>query len=331
MQISATNKVEAWLRQHPEGHEQEPLSFMQTWELPHIGFRYGTGIGGGQAFTLIDTQTIAISPVHGYPGLSVAYLGLDKTPVTLSSDSYPRLTIGPSGPTVEVGSDQSYRSPILLREFKEQYLATTSCAEGCIRLWDLQKYTSKVVYDFRQKHRRRNLCLIDDTTVACYDLDLSQNKQYPICVLDTSTDMWSVKSVLYHKSSHLLLFDMCHVKTSDGTPCLVFCFPYEDCVRMVEMISGKTRWELDRKYFGNNISPNVLCKNDAHPEEIYMLSIHKIMAIAIDDGTSLWSFNLKPIGITNPFCMRAHEDFIYVMHVKRNGETHSISKFTKTS
>ena len=161
------------MRQHPEGHEQEPLSFMQTWELPHIGFRHGTGIGGGQAFTLIDTETIAISPVHGYPGLSVAYLGLDKTPVTLSSDNYPRLTIGPSGPTVEVGSDQSYRSPILLRQFKEQYLAATSCAEGCIRLWDLQKYTSKVVYDFRQKHRRRNLCLIDDTTVACYDLDLS--------------------------------------------------------------------------------------------------------------------------------------------------------------
>ena len=115
VKISATNKVEAWLRQHPEGHEQEPLSFMQTWELPHIGFRHGTGMGGGQAFSLIDTETIAISPVHGYPGLSVAYLGLDKPSVTLSPDNYPRLTIGLSGRTVEVGSDQSYRSPILLR------------------------------------------------------------------------------------------------------------------------------------------------------------------------------------------------------------------------
>ena len=131
--------MEAWLRQHPEGHEEVLLCFVQTWDLPHIGFRYGTGIGGGQAFTLIDTQTIAISPMHGYPGLSVAYLGLDKIPVTLSSDNYPRLTIGPSGPTVEVGYDQSYRSPILLRQFREQYLAATSCAEGCIRLWDLQK------------------------------------------------------------------------------------------------------------------------------------------------------------------------------------------------
>ena len=317
------------MRRQPEGHEQEPLSFVQTWELPHIGFRHGVGIGGGQAFAIIDPQTIAISPMHGYPGLSVAYLGLDKTPVTLSSDNYPTLISGPSGPIVESGPDQSYRSPILLRQFNQQYLAATSCAEGCIRLWDLQKYTSRIVYDFRQKHRRRNLCLIDDSTVACYDVDISSNTQCPIQVLDTSTEIWSVKSVLYHKSPRVLLFDMCYVKTSDGTPCLVFCFPYEDCVQMVEMVSGKTRWELDKEKFRNNVSPNVICKNDAHPDELYMLTIHEITAIAIEDGAFLWSFNLQPIGIYRPFCMRAHEDFIYAAHVKRNGETHSISKFTK--
>ena len=219
--MSATDKVEGWLRQ-----QEKSLILEKTWDLPHIGFRHGVLNKGGQAFVVINSQTVAISPVYGSPGFSIAYLGLDKNPVTLSSETFPRLETGIDGPVVRT-SASDYRFPILINE---QFLAATSTEEGCIRLLDLQKFTSRVVYDFGQKKRRMNLCLIDDTTVACCDVDLYQTIQYSIYVLDTSAEMWSVKSVLYRKCPPYLLYDMCHIKASDGTPCLALCFPVDFCI-----------------------------------------------------------------------------------------------------
>ena len=169
MQISAKDQVEGWSRQ-----QEKSLVLEMTWDLPHIGFRHGVLNRGGQAFVVINSQTVAISPVYGSPGFSIAYLGLDKSPVTLSSETFPRLETGIDGPVVRT-SASDYRSPILI---DEQFLAATSTEEGCILLWDLQKFTSRVVYDFGQKKRRMNLCLIDDTTVACCECRLVSN--YPI-------------------------------------------------------------------------------------------------------------------------------------------------------
>ena len=325
------------MQHHLEG-EEEPPTLAGTWDLPHIGFRHGALNKGGEAFAMIDAQTIAISPRYGSPGLSIAYLDLKKTPITLAAGTFPKLETGIDGPTVRT-SASDYRSPILLNE---QYLAATSTEEGCIRLWDLQKYTSQVVYDFRRKRMRNNLCLIDDTTVACCAVDVYAKIQYSIYVLDTSTEIWSVKSVIYRKCPPSLLFDMCYVNTSDGTPCLVLCFPVDHCMQLVEMVSGKTRW--NKEDWGKDFGPSSVCKSDTDSGVIYVaVSFSKILSIAVDDGTVLRSVNLEPYGITKLFCVRCYDKDIYVAHEEWRGQITtgplvlpakpitSISKFVKMS
>ena len=242
------------------------------------------------------------------PSLSVIYPGTDKH-VVLSDDKF-------------------YWSAVFIQGHGKEYLAATCYNDNSIHLWDVEKGTSKIMHIFQSKSKEcRNLCMIDEKTVACVEMACSSDGSYKISILNLDTEPWSLRGIVI-VTSVKDIYHMCYMVTSDGTPCLVLCSPRDHCVKVVEMIGSRIRWESGEQQMGTKCGPlsvctytdNTICVADYIQNKLHMLSA--------EDGSLLRSIHLQQYGFLRSFCVCGQDEYVYVGHVDRVDEKPQISKFT---
>ena len=238
---------------------------------------------------------VGIASTQAKPSLSVMYPGTDKPPVILSKD-------------------KGYMSEYLATAFKDK-----------IRLWNLTKNTSHVVYKFSERSNWR-LCHIDEKTVACVDVEPSSVLS-KIHVLNMDAEMWRLSS------THIVevkngISDMSFVRTTDGMSCLLLSCPGIDAVQLVELIGGTVRWQVDKHQASGSFFPWSLCTDgttvfvaDAFSAKLHLLSV--------EDGSVIKSVNLHPFGITLPSCVRLQREHLFVGHLNEQFDAYCIGKCVK--
>ena len=248
--------------------------------------------------------SVGIASAQAKPSLSVMYPGTDKPPVILSKD-------------------KGYMSAIFMMISDQEYLATAS--KDKIRLWNLTKNTSHVVYKFRERSNWR-LCLIDEKTVACVDVGPSSMFS-KIHVLNTDAEMWRLSS-MHTVEVKNGISDMCFVRTTDGTSCLILRCPGIDAVQLVELIGGTVRWQVDKHQASGSFFPWSLCTDGSTVFVVDAFSA-KLHLLAVEDGSAIKSVNLHPLGITLPSCVRLQAEYLFVGHLNEHFDAYCIGKCVK--
>ena len=150
------------------------------------------------------------------PTLSIVYPGTHKPPLTLSSD------------------DQ-YTSALFTRISGQEYLVAAS-RDG-IHLWNPAKNTKSVVNTL-EKGRNWHLCAIDERTIAYVTERPSSGGFSKIHILNTDSEKFSLSSTLWVKAGEAIT-DMCYLRTTDGTSCLLLSFPLS--CQCVEIVTARKR------------------------------------------------------------------------------------------
>ena len=150
-----------------------------------------------------------------------------------------------------------------------------------------------------------SLCVIDDRTVGCgevYPAD-GYNRIY---VLNTETEDWSLGNTVLVKGLKYI-WDMCYMKTSDGTSCLVISCPGSPSVQAVEIIGGRIRWKTGVDLMGVDCFPWSVCTD--RDNTVYMTDPvnEKLYLLSAEDGAVIRSVSLRPYGIISPVCVREVE------------------------
>ena len=171
------------------------------------------------------------------PALSVMFPGTKKSEKICSSQKY-------------------FQSAIFVNIAGKEKLVANCYTDLTVRIWDLETGTSKIVM---YPVARMNLCVIDDTTIACGEVKPSADGGPTVLyIFNIDDDQWSCGSTVHIKDVQEI-HDMCFLKTSDGTPCLLLCCPDERCVQAVEMVGGKPRWKTDVDQMGSGCFPWNIC------------------------------------------------------------------------
>ena len=303
--LSREQKVEQWLSVSGSSDEEEALNLVKTWDLDHIPT---TGrIYLGNKFAVSESGAIAISSIEK-PSLSVIYPETDHQPRPLSGD-------------------YSYRCVEFVTLSGVEYLAASCNNDSSLHLVDPETRSHNVVYQFRsdKKPVAMNLCVIDDSMVACATLDHSSDGVYNCHVLSVTPDKWLLSGTLKLRPNVEDVYDMSYMKTSDGTACLLLCFPIDGLVQAVEVIGGRTRWRCGEQQLGEGARPWGVCA-DTHDHVVYVTDRfqNKLHVLAGDDGAVIRSISLYQYGIVVPFSVRVHHENLYISHKKKK---YSFSKF----
>ena len=96
-----------------------------------------------------------------------------------------------------------------------------------------------------------HLCAIDERSVACVAEQPGLDGYSKIYTLNTGPEKFNLSSTLRVKAGRGIT-DICFVKTTDGTPCLLLSFPWNFLVQLVEMVGGKVRWQVDKQQMGGS-------------------------------------------------------------------------------
>ena len=101
--------------------------------------------------------------------------------------------------------------------------------------------------------------MIDERTVACVAEGSSSDGSHKIYILNTDSEKFTLSSTLLLKVAGDIT-DMCHVRTTDGTPCLLLSSPFSGVfIQCVEMVGGKVRWQLDKQQMVELFCPWSIC------------------------------------------------------------------------
>ena len=285
--------------------EEEALNLVKTWDLDHIPTRERIYLGN--KFAVSESGAIAISSIEK-PSLSVIYPGTDDPPRPLSGD-------------------YSYRCVEFVTISGVEYLAASCSNDSSLHLVDPETRSHNIVYQFRsdKKPVAMNLCVIDDSTVACATLDHSSDGVYNCHVLSVTPDKWLLSGTLKLRPNVEDVYDMSYMKTSDGSPCLLLCCPIDGLVQAVEVIGGRIRWRCGEQQLGEGARPWGVCA-DTHDHVVYVTDRfqNKLHVLAGDDGAVIRSISLYQYGIVVPFSVRVHHENLYISHKKKK---YSFSKF----
>ena len=212
----------------------------------------------------------------------------------------------------------------------QEYIAATCTSDKSIHLWNLEDLTFNVVCNMKttETSELMNLCIIDDTTIAYGDMKPKPDGTHRVYIMKTSTDGWSLRSILNLDVKNI--GDMCFVKATDGTPCLVLSCPSEHYVTAVQLVGGETRWTSGEDLMGKECCPWSIC-TDRINNTIYVADFvkHKLFLLSPEDGTITDSVDLRQFDVIKPFCVRIEGDFIYVSHVGRSRKKKQITKLKK--
>ena len=295
-----TQKVNEWLKREPSAAgDNQGLTVVERWNLdhlPHEDKSFAT-------FAVADSGNIGISFAIEVGGckdgsLSVMYPLRDTKPHFLS----------PSSKTIY------YWNPVFITKNNKEYLAAYM-TDLSIQLWDIETHTSTTVSKIKSKVTDlKNLCVIDGDTVACADMSPSPDGKCKIHILDTSTEEWSTRSTLVLPTGKGHIYDMCYMKTFDGTRCLLLCCPRDKYVHAVEMGGGKTRWKTAREQIGEDWEPWSITTDKDSMIYVADQNQHKLLVLSADDGAVMDIINLRQHDIVAPFCVRMNEGSIYISH-----------------
>ena len=220
--------------------------------------------------TASKSGAVAIVCPEGKPSLSIVYPGTDRPPMVVSNDQVyssalfiktPEEKSGiecefpmdsSTGHGIEVchkssgvmeGMEKGAAKDELVSTSKEK-LAATCTNNKSIHLWNLDELTSSVTCKMKaaETSELMNLCIIDDTTVAYGDMYPKPDGTHKVYIVNTSTDRWSLRSTLILDIRNI--WDMCFIKTTDGTSCLVLSCPSEHCVNAVELVCNLWPWNI---------------------------------------------------------------------------------------
>ena len=275
-----------------------------------------------------DSGLIAISDTYARPSLSVV------NPRASGGGGGGDDAVGDGGKSSSLvfsSTRNIFRSAVFVNVSGRECVAASCRNDGSIHLLDTETLTSSIVYEDPQMiGKRMNICKIDDTTVAYGDVEGSEKCLFRVYVLDINTKQWKVKNMLLLNTRAETIYDMCYLKTADGTACLVLSCPADDCIQAVEMVGGRARWKsTNNDESGKTFCPWTVC-TDGH-DTVYALDLSRNMlcVMAAEDGVAVCFISLQPFGVILPSCVRMLENHIYVSHRDSKTKAHAVSIFTR--
>ena len=203
--------------------------------------------------------------------------------------------------------------------------------DGCLYLWDIESNTSNKVFDPKlpenQNEKAMNIFRISENTIGYGEARYSSlDRSRRVFILNTNSEQLTLTSTLRLFTPNTI-FDMCYTEVDGGTPCLLLCVPGNH-VMSVEMIGGRTRWEVGKKQMGEQFKPRTICTNDNDTVYVADFGQGTIHLLSPSDGTVIKCFDLRNYGIYNIFGVRIHDHHLYVEHVILGSKSkYAISKF----
>ena len=167
---------------------------------------------------------------------------------------------------------------------------------------------------------------IDESTIGYGEVRASPDGSRRVFILKTNTaDEWNLSSTL-RLITVADIWDMCYMSLPDGTACLFFCVPHKNCIMVVEMVGGKTRWEAGKQQMGEEFEPRSICTDDDNTVYVADYSQNKIHLVSASDGTMVKCIDPGNYGIFNTFTVRFHDQHLYVEH-RIPEQKYAITKF----
>ena len=290
------------------GNGDEPLKLMETWSLDHVHTREDNKLHPGNSFSISESGMFGLSCVEN-PSLSVMYPGTNKSPTVLSNKLHVSVTF------VKVSG--------------KEYLAAACDGDGCLYLWDIESKTSRKVFDpkllSKQGNKEMNIIKINDNTIGYGEVVASPDGSRRVFILKTDTEELTLLSTLRLFTPNII-YDMCYTEVEGGTPCLLLCMPLAQRIMAVEMIGGKTRWEVGKEQMGKEFKPYSICTDQNECAYIADFNQQMIHLLSATDGTVIKRFDPGNFGIRNIFTVRFHDQHLYVEH-KIDDSKYAISKF----
>ena len=310
-----------WLEQQSDANpttpqetvDTSPLKLLETMKV-NLVEKFG---GLHTKFTVSKlSESVGIASIVSItrkPLLFVMYQGTNKPPLILAEGGV-------------------HTSAIFITISDQEYLATVS--EDQIHLWNPADKSSSVAYKFTE-HGDWRLCVIDERTVACIATNPSSIGHNKVYILNTDSEKFSLDSEKFSLSGTLhvkpggTFVDICHIKATDGTPCLILSLPYSNLylIKCVEMVGGRVRWQVDTQQIGRSFVPFSIC-TDGSTVFVANASQDVLYLLSVEDGSVIMSINLSPFGCRFPSCVRLQGDHLFVGHMNTEG-TYYVSKFPK--
>ena len=286
---------------------------LNTWTVDHVEPEIGAVIMSNR-FTVSESGAVGISCDEN-PSLSVMYPDKDRPPMILSNE-------------------MRYLSATFVKFRGKEHLAAACLEDGCLHLWDIESKTYKKVFDPKlpmDEHLKdMNICKIDESTIGYGEVGASLDGSRRVFILNTNTAAdWTLSGTLKFFTPHDI-WDMCYAEVVDGSPCLLLCMPHDHSTMAVEMIGGKTRWEVGKEQMGEEFFPWSICTDQNNCAYIADFTQRKIHALSASDGTLTKRFDVDSYyGIVNVFAVRLHGQHLYVEHkaVEGSVQKYAISKF----
>ena len=311
--LQIENKVGHWLsHQHDvrSGDDVQPWKLVATWNVDHV--QLGSNFYATNKFSVSESGGIAIS-CNEKPSLSVMYPDTDKEPIILSNDTI-------------------YRSATFVNISGKEYLATACNEDGCLYLWDTESNTPKNVFDPMlpedQQYKNMNTCKLRDNIVGYGEANVSPDGSRRVFILKTDTEKITLSSTLRLFTPDIIL-DMCYTEVDGGTPCVPLCAPLTQKIIAVEMVGGKTRWEVGKEEMGEKFLPCSICTDDDNKVYVADCNQDMIHLLSAEEGSVVTSINLLHYRIVSPFAVRFQDQCIYVEHLYMPGKKYAISKFKR--
>ena len=246
-----------------------------------------------------------------------------------SSESKPSLSVigpGTNKPPIILSEDGVHTSALFITISDQEYLVATTVHQ--IQIWNLERNTSSVAYKFQESERWR-LCVIDERTIACVAAEPSSGNHFSkIYILKTDTEKFSLNSTIRIRTDGPIT-DICYLKRTDGTACLLLVNMDGCFVQCIEMVGGRVQWQVDQQKMGKLFFPRSICANSG---TVFIADIFCDMLdlLSAEDGSVLVAIRLSPFGLLAPNCVRLKGENLYVGHENKEG-TYCISKLTKSA
>ena len=294
----------------PWEHDQE-LKLAATLNLFYVNTKEKTA-NLGNNFSISESEAIGIS-CNENPSLSVLYPDKDQTTVILSHN-------------------QVYRSVTFVKVSGKEYLATSCEEDGCLYLWDTESKAPKKVFDPKpaEDHHDKgmNMFRIKDNTIGYGEAHASPEGSRRVFILKTDTPELTLSSTLRLFTPHDI-WDMCYTEVEGSTPCLLLCVPLDNRIMAVEMISGKSRWEVGKEQMGEKFYPWSICTDEDNTVYVTDFKQNMIHLLYAEDGSVITSIDTRHYGIGNLVAVRFHDQHLYVEDYTHPGYKYVISKFEK--
>ena len=235
-------------------------------------------------------------------------------------------------PPVALGLNEIYRSATFLKIKDKEYLAAACMEDGCLYLWDIESKISKKVFDPMfpkdKLYKSMNIFKLRENAVGYGEMFASSDGCNRVFILKTDTNPWTLTATLRLFTPNRI-YDTCYAEMDGGVPCLSLCVPFNNRVMAVEMISGRSRWEVGKEELGEEFFPWGICTD--YNDNVYVADFNQNMIhlLSADDGSVITSITLQHYGIVGSFAVRFHDQCLYVEHHRHSGRRYAVSKFKR--